>query len=208
MSRAAARAPEEPQPPQHPPQESEYTPAVINDATDMLEDESPNLDLLSQQQQDGAPVGWVAPDDVHYKESTLFWHVETGPDRDYCRAYVADRYPYSQAMVVSELLIPRLNEQNRVIILCRPNPRKYPIVREFRAPETGFRLTEPLPLDECLKGIKESPVIHVAKYITGASRYSIGKFNSDEFFNECAQYMFGGRMHIQPKEMMIRFLQG
>lgn len=154
------------------------------------------------------PDGLELPDTVHYKETTYFWHVEDGPDRDYCRAYVQELYPYSQAMVVSELLIPRLNPSNNLIILSRPNPRRHPIMREFRAPDTGYRLTEPLPLEKCLEGIMESPVIEVAPFITGASRYAIGKFNSNAFFDLCSQYMYGGHMRIQEKEQTIRFLAG
>lgn len=181
---------------------------VMSEATEAFDEDDSNLDPLTQMQSQEPPAGWIAPDKAQYRETTYFWHIEDGPDRDYARAYVAEHYPHSQAMVVSELLIPRLNELNHVIIIARPNPRKFPVVREFRAPDTGFRLTEPLPLMECLRGLRESPVIPVGQFITGASRYSIGKFDANKFFDECSQYMFGGKMRIQEKEMVIRFLAG
>jgi hypothetical protein len=181
---------------------------VMSEATEAFDEDDQNLDPLQQMQSEEPPAGWVAPDKPHYKETTYFWHIEDGPDRDYARAYVAELYPHSQAMVVSELLIPRLNELNKVIIIARPNPRKFPVTREFRDPNSGYRMTEALPLMECLRGLRESPVIDVAKYITGSSRYSIGKFNANAFFDECSQYMFGGHMRIQEKEMVIRFIAG
>lgn len=210
MTKASARA-DQPTPPTD--QVASVTfptmQAVMSEPFDMLEEDDvrPDRDALSIMQDQEAPANFVAPDIVQYAETTYFWHLEDGPDRDYARAYVAEKYPYSQAMVVSELLIPRLNEQNHVIILSRPNPRKYPIIREWKD-EKGYRQQEPLPLADCIKGIRESPAIPVGKFITGASRFSIGKFNADAFFDECSRYFFGGRMRVQGKEMTIRFLAG
>ena len=66
----------------------------------------------------------------------------------------------------------------------------------------------PLSLEQCLEGIKESEPIAVKQFITGSSKYTIGKFNSDAFFDACAGNLHGGHLHIAQKEATVRFLEG
>lgn len=204
MSKAAARAqvdqPTVPLPPPAP---------VMSEPTDSFEDpaflggddggeDPPSFNPVF----DGPP----SPDELEYRESTIFWHMEGELETPLAVLWVNAKFPRSEARVVSELLIPRLNETNHLIILSRPKARYYPLISVSTLPN-GVRTHENVNLMERLDSVERSPAIPLAPFISGAGRYSIGKFDANKFFDVCANYM-SGRMRVQEKEMTIRYLPG
>jgi hypothetical protein len=200
MSRASARSPEPEQPklPQ---------PAVMSEALDSFED--PAFLGGDPGDQPDAPLemGPPPPDELEYHENTIFWHMEGDLETPLAVLWVNTKYPNSRARVVSELLIPRLNETNSLIILSRPQARLFPLINVIVNPSTGYRTHDVVNPYERLDSVKRSPAISLAPFISGASRYAIGKFDSNRFFDVCANHM-SGRMRVQEKEMTIRYLPG
>jgi hypothetical protein len=137
-------------------------------------------------------------------DSTYFFHCEDVPEAEIARLYVESMYPGTGALIVSELLIPRLTERNHVVVLSRPQKVRYPTSRQWKA-ENGQRLDEPVPADKLLHSVKESPIIAVATFIQGASRYSIGRFDSNRFFDEVGKYI-SGSLRGQHAEGTMRYL--
>lgn len=148
------------------------------------------------------------PNPLGFLETTYFFHPEDTLEAAIHRLYVELKYPNSEALVVSELLVPRLTERNHVIVLSRPQMGRYQATRIHRDPMTLQKLSDTVPPEELLHTVHESPAIEVARYIEGASRHRIGKFQSDRFFDELSQHMFGGKLRGQPSENTMRFLIG
>lgn len=149
-----------------------------------------------------------AIDPIYLADTTYFFHPEDSLEAAIHQEYVEWKYPGSEAMVVSELLVPRLTERNHVIVLSRPTMLKNHATRVYRDPVTLQKLSDVVPVEELFKTVKESPVIAVGKYIVGASKRTIGRFDANRFFDDIAQYMFGGRLRGQPSENTVRFLIG
>ena len=151
-----------------------------------------------------APAQKQQQPDVRMLESTYFWHLEEDGEAELARLYVATKYPNTEALVVSELLIPRLTERNHVVILARDG-RRHPLEKVWRDPTTGQRLTDRVPLDTLVSSVRESPIIAIAPYIEGGSKHQIGKFRSNAFFDECGKHITG-TMRVQAEEQTVRYL--
>lgn len=145
---------------------------------------------------------------VHYADTTYFWHIEGDLEAAVARLYVDMKYPGSDAFVVSEIPIQMLTQQHNVIILTRPRGRHNPLIRITRNESTGQQFHDLVDPVTRLDSVRESPIIAIKPYVRDASRYSIGKFDANKFFDRAAEHMFGGHIHIQSKENVVRFIGG
>lgn len=179
---------------------------VLSESLDAFETDDPaslGQDPSSTYEDDDSDI----PDEPQYSETSYFWHPEGELETPLAVLWVNTKFPKSRALVVSELLIPRLNEQNRVYILSRPRARFAPLLKITRNANSGQQFHDPIDPMDRLDSVKCSQPIELKPFISGASRYSIGKFDSDKFFDVCAQFM-SGSMRVQSKEMTIRYIPG
>ena len=174
-------------------------PAVLNELADDFLDHEQSASNVE------ADPARVAADPIRYADTTYFWHQEGDLEAELMRLYVETKYPGSDAKVVTEIPIQRLTELNNVIVMHRKGA---PLINVIRNPNTGYQHHERVPPEERLNTVRESPIIAVAPFVIGASRYNVGKFDSNAFFDACAPHIVGGKFRIQAKENVIRYLPG
>lgn len=141
-------------------------------------------------------------------ETTYFWHPEEEGENEIARLWVQDKFPDSQALIVSEMVIQRLTELNHVVVMSRDRkPKKNQLHPIIVNAETGVRSVGHNDPSELIHSVRVSPPIAVAPYIEGSSKYRVGKFDHHKFFDELGKWI-GGAMRVQGPEGTIRYLLG
>lgn len=161
------------------------------------------------QQPSAASQAKPAIDPRKKQDTTIWWCNED--ERLLFEAYLRDTYGAFdengdfEAIITTEVVVPQLNPRNHVIVLGRPQRRRFPMRKTIRNPTSQLLEAVEVPYEELYDTIKESPIISLQDFFVGGGRNRLGTFDSNRFFDKVAEYSTCS-FRYQPKEMVMRLI--